>query len=77
MVTGLESQIRLGSDTIARFVKNGKSLSVVLEKGLVSIFSAKNDVVKVEATGVGVTSASGFKTIGHIALLGGAPMVYR
>ena len=65
------SQIRLGSDTVASFVKEGNAITVHLEKGIVSISSSKDGLIKVTATGVEIAPEGGFKTIGHIAMLGG------
>ncbi len=73
LMVGTGSQIRLGSDTVASFVKEGDSITVHLEKGIVSISFAKDGLVKVTATGVEITPVSGFKTIGHIAMLGATP----
>ena len=71
LMVGSGSQIRLGSDTVASFVKEGDAITVHLEKGIVSISSSKDSLVKVTATGVEITPEGGFKTIGHIAMLGG------
>ena len=73
LVFGSGSQIRLGSDTVASFVKEGDAITVQLEKGIVSISSAKDGLIKVTATGVEITPVGGFKTIGHIAMLGATP----
>ena len=73
LVFGSGSQIRLGSDTVASFVKEGDAITVQLGKGIVSISSAKDGLIKVTATGVEITPVGGFKTIGHIAMLGATP----
>jgi len=73
LVFGSGSQIRLGSDTVASFVKEGDSITVHLEKGIVSISSSKDGMIKVTAAGVVISPAGGFKTIAHIAMLGAAP----
>ncbi len=73
LMVGTGSQIRLGSDTVASFVKEGDSITVHLEKGIVSISSFKDSTIKVTAAGVVISPAGGFKTIAHIAMLGAAP----
>lgn len=73
LMVGTGSQIRLGSDTVASFVKEGDSITVHLEKGIVSISSLKDSTIKVTAAGVVISPAGGFKTIAHIAMLGAAP----
>ena len=73
LIVGTGSQIRLGSDTVASFVKEGDSITVHLEKGIVSISSSKDGIIKVTAAGVVISPAGGFKTIAHIAMLGAAP----
>ena len=73
LVVGSGSQVRLGSDTVANFIKEGDVITVQLEKGVVSISSSKDALIKVTATGVEITPAGGFKTIGHIAMLGATP----
>ncbi len=73
LMVGTGSQIRLGSDTVASFVKEGDSITVHLEKGIVSISSSKDGMIKVTAAGVVISPAGGFKTIAHIAMLGAAP----
>ena len=73
LVFGSGNQVRLGSDTVANFAKEGDSIAVHLEKGIVSISSTKGASVKVTAFGVEIAPAEGFKTIGHIAMLGATP----
>ena len=73
LVVGSGSQVRLGSNTVANFIKEGNVITVQLEKGVVSISSSKDALIKVTATGVEITPAGGFKTIGHIAMLGATP----
>ena len=73
LVVGSGSQVRLGSDTVANFIKEGDVIIVQLEKGIVSISSAKDGLVKVTATGMEISPVGRFKTIGHIAMLGVTP----
>ena len=73
LVFGSHSQVRLGSDTVANFVKEGDVVTIQLEKGVVSISSAGDGSVKVTAADAELVPVGGFKAIGHIAMLGVTP----
>lgn len=70
------SRMVFGRETVASFVRESDAVTVVLEQGNISMFHPGSAVlVRVKAAGVSIVPASGFKTLGEIAMINGAMVV--
>jgi hypothetical protein len=70
------NRVVLGKETAASFLRNNDAVTVVLTEGNVSLFHPDNQTaVKVQAGGVTVEPASGFKTLGEVAMSNGTVLV--
>jgi hypothetical protein len=70
------NRVALGKDTVASFLRNNDAVTVVLKEGNVSLFHPDSKTaLKVQAGGVTVESAPGFKTLGEVAMVNGTVMI--
>ena len=70
------SRVILGRDTVASFLREGSSVTVLLSQGNVSMLHPKDgSSVRVQAKGVSISPAPGFKTLGEVAMLNGTIVI--
>lgn len=70
------NRVVLGKDTVASFLRNNDAVTVVLTDGHVSLFHPDSKTgLKVQAGGVTVEPAPGFKTLGDVATANGTVLV--
>jgi len=77
-VVALENgnRVALGKDTAASFQRNDNVVTIFLTEGSVSLFHPDSKTaLKVQAGGVTVEPAPGFKTMGEVAMANGTVMV--
>jgi len=73
---GGTSRMVFGRDTIASFLRDSNEVAVLLSQGDVSVFHAEDNVpLRVKAGVISVIPASGFKTLGEVAMLNGTVVV--
>jgi hypothetical protein len=73
---GKSSRMVFGRDTMASFLKTEKEATVLLSQGNVSIYHGDDrEALLVKAGEVSVSLATGFKTLGEVAMLNGAAIV--
>lgn len=70
---GKASRMVFGRDTVASFLRDTNEVTVLLSEGNVSMFHPEDSVaVRVKAGDVSVRPATGFKSLGEVAMLNGA-----
>jgi len=70
------SQFVVGRESQASFLRDGNTVSVLLGQGSLSVYEAGSLVgIEVRANGLSIVPAKGFKTLGEVAMLGGAVRV--
>jgi hypothetical protein len=73
---GKSSRMVFGHDTVASFLRDSDEVTVLLSQGNVSLFHPDNSgAVRIKAGDVVVAPASGFKTLGEVAMLNGSVVV--
>ena len=70
------SRLILGHDTVASFLREGSTVTVLLSQGNVSMLHPQNgSAVRVQTKGVSISPAPGFKTLGDVAMLNGTIVI--
>lgn len=70
------SRLVFGRETEASFLKDGNEVTVLLGQGNVSVFDpASSAGLRVKTSDLSIVPASGFKTLGEVAMLNGAVVV--
>jgi len=76
VAVGKASRMVFGRDTAVSFLRDAKEVTVLLERGNVSLFQPENSgALRVKAGDVSIIPAAGFKTLGEIAMLNGSLIV--
>lgn len=76
VAVGQTSRLVFGRDTVASFLRDATEVTVLLSQGSVSVFHPDgNDAVRVKAGDVSIAPASGFKSLGEVAMAGGSVVV--
>lgn len=71
VAVGNNSRVIFGRDTVASFLRDSDEVTVLLSKGDVSMLHPSDGTpVRVKAGEVSITPATGFKTLGEVAMLG-------
>ena len=73
---GQGSRMVFGHETAASFLRDANNVTVLLGRGNVSLYHpAESEGLRVQAAGVTVEPAKGYKTLGEVAMLNGAVVV--
>ncbi len=73
---GKGNRLVIGRETVASFVRESESVTVVLERGNISMYHPGDGAgVKVKAGEVVIEPAAGYKTLGDVAALNGGVVV--
>lgn len=76
VAVGNNGRMVFGRDTVASFLKDANEVTVLLSQGNVSVFHPIDGAaVRVKAGNVSVAPATGFKTLGEVAMLNGSVVV--
>jgi len=76
IAVGTNSRVIFGRDTVASFLRDSKEVTVVLSHGNVSMLRPNEGTsLRVKAGEISVTPATGFKTLGEVAMLNGSVVV--
>jgi len=76
IAVGNSGRVICGRDTVASFLKEADRITVVLTQGGVSMLHPTDGApVRVKAGDISITPASGFKTLGEVAMLDGSIVV--
>jgi len=76
VAVGNNSRVIFGRNTVASFLKQSDEVTVLLTQGGVSMLHPTDGTpVRVKAGDISITPASGFKTLGEIAMLNGSIVV--
>jgi hypothetical protein len=76
IAVGNNSRVIFGRDTVASFLRDSNEVTVLLSQGNVSMLHPNDGTpVRVKAGNVSVTSSTGFKTLGEVAMLNGSVVV--
>jgi len=70
VAVGTNSRVIFGRDTVASFLRDTSTVTVLLSQGNVSLFHPTDGTpVRVKAGPVSITPTAGFKTLGEVAML--------
>ncbi len=73
---GGSSRMVFGRETVASFLRDAKEITVLLSQGNVSLYHPNDGAgLRVKAGEISITPATGFKTLGDIAMVNGAVVV--
>lgn len=73
---GGSSRMVFGRETVASFLRDAKEITVLLSQGNVSLYHPNEGAgLRVKAGELSITPATGFKTLGDIAMVNGAVVV--
>lgn len=73
---GSTSRMVFGRDTVASFLRDANEVTVLLSQGNVSVFHPNDGTaMRVKAGEVSIVPATGFKTLGEVAMLNGSIVV--
>jgi hypothetical protein len=76
IAVGNSSRVIFGRDTIASFLRDTNEVTVLLSQGNVSILHPnEGTAMRVKAGEISITPATGFKTLGEVAMLNGSIVV--
>lgn len=76
IAVGNNSRVICGRDTVASFLRDSKEVTVLLTQGNVSMLHPNGGTpVRVKAGNLSITPASGFKTLGEVAMANGSVVV--
>ena len=76
VTVGNSSRMVFGRETVASFLRDTNEVTVLLTRGSVSLYHPdEGTTLRVKANGVSIAPASGFKTVGEIAMVNGALVV--
>jgi len=76
IAVGNNSRVIFGRDTVASFLRDSNEVTVLLSQGNVSMLHPNDGTpVRVKAGDVSITSSTGFKTLGEVAMLNGSVIV--
>jgi hypothetical protein len=76
VAVGNNSRVIFGRDTVASFLRDSNSVTVVLTQGNVSMLhSTDGTPLRVKAGEISITPGAGFKTLGEVAMLNGSLVV--
>ncbi len=73
VAVGSSSRMVFGQETVASFLRDTDEVTVLLSRGSVSLYHPNDGVaLRVKAGEVSVLPGKGFKTLGEVAMIGGA-----
>jgi hypothetical protein len=76
IAVGNNSRVTFGRDTVASFLRDTNEVTVLLSQGNVSMLHPNDGTpVRVKAGDISITPASGFKTLGEVAVLNGSLVI--
>jgi len=76
IAVGNSNRVIFGSDTTASFLRDSNEVTVLLNKGNVSLLHPNEGTsVRVKAGPVSITPQGGFKTLGEVAMVNGSVVV--
>jgi hypothetical protein len=76
IAVGNNSRVIFGRDTVASFLRDSNEVTVLLSQGNVSMLHPSDGTaVRVKAGEISITPATGFKTLGEVAMLNGSVVV--
>jgi hypothetical protein len=75
VAVGPGSRLVFGRETVASFLRETGEVTVLLGQGNVSLYAAEGAGLRVKVGDVSVLPATGFKTLGEVALLNGTIVV--
>jgi len=76
IAVGNSSRVIFGRDTIASFLRDTNEVTVLLSQGNVSMLHPnEGTAMRVKAGEISITPATGFKTLGEVAMLNGSIVV--
>jgi hypothetical protein len=76
IAVGNNSRVIFGRDTVASFLRDSNDVTVLLSQGNVSMMHPNDGTpVRVKVGEISITPATGFKTLGEVAMLNGSVVV--
>jgi hypothetical protein len=76
IAVGNSSRVIFGRDSVASFLRDPNQVTVLLSQGSVSMLHPNDGTsVRVKAGALSITPATGFKTLGEVAMLNGSIVV--